>query len=147
MRAALTRGLVSRLCRYGFVGFAGVFVHLGMLSVLVSALGIDYLIATSLAVEAAILHNFVWHERWTWSDRELPTRARLMRLVTFNSTTGLVSILGNLIFMRLLVGSLGLHYLLGGIGSIATCGLVNFLVSDRIVFVAWEASLGRAARE
>ena len=27
-----------------------------------------------LAVETALLHNFVWHERWTWADRKAGAR-------------------------------------------------------------------------
>ena len=30
---------------------------------------VNYLMATLVAVEAAILSNFVWHYRWTWRDR------------------------------------------------------------------------------
>ena len=32
-------------------------------------IGIGYLLATVLAVEITILHHFVWHECFTWSDR------------------------------------------------------------------------------
>ena len=40
-----------------------------------------------LAVEAAILHNFLWHERWTWSDRAAAGR-RLDRLAAFQRHRG-----------------------------------------------------------
>jgi outer membrane lipoprotein-sorting protein len=49
-------------------------------------------------------------------------------------TNGALSILGNLVFMRLLVGSLGFHYLLANLVTIAICSLLNFIVSDRLVF-------------
>ena len=35
--------------------------------------GVHYLVATAIGVEAAILTNFLWHDRWTWRDR--PARA------------------------------------------------------------------------
>ena len=30
--------------------------------------GVHYLLATAVAVELAIVANFLWHERWTWQD-------------------------------------------------------------------------------
>jgi putative flippase GtrA len=54
---------------FNIVGLIGIGVQLVMLVVLKGWLGIHYLAATVLAVEAAILHNFIWHERWTWVDR------------------------------------------------------------------------------
>ena len=49
----------------GLIGFA---LQLGVLALLLR-LGLHYLAATALAVELAVLHNFAWHERWTWRDR------------------------------------------------------------------------------
>ncbi|MBN2431141.1 MAG: GtrA family protein [Acidobacteria bacterium] len=127
--------LIWRWGKFNVVGGAGVLVQLAVLYGLVGILGMHYLPATLLAVEAAILHNFCWHERWTWSDR---TRhhpgAVLHRLVAFNVTTGLTSLLGNLVFMFLLVDQMGLHYLMANLLAIAACSLFNFLVSDRFIF-------------
>src|SRR6266576_2766514 len=70
---------------------------------------VSYLAATAAAVELAVLHNFVWHQRWTWRDRPSATRAEtLCRLAKFNLSNGLFSIFGNLVFMSILVGGLGL---------------------------------------
>jgi putative flippase GtrA len=71
------------------------------------------------------------------ADRASLTRCQaLMRLVRFNLTTGVVSILGNLLLMRLLVGQMHLPSLPPSLVSIAGCSLVNFLVSEFIVFRA-----------
>lgn len=44
------------------------------------------LIASAVAVEAAIISNFYWHERWTFRDRK--RRALLpYRFITFNCTS------------------------------------------------------------
>ena len=39
------------------------------LFLLKTVLHFDYLFATAIAVEAAVVHNFVWHEQFTWADR------------------------------------------------------------------------------
>jgi putative flippase GtrA len=129
-----------RWLKFNFVGALGIGVQLAVLAALI-ALGLGYLAATALAVEAAVLHNFLWHERMTWRDRATPSlRPMLGRFLRFQMANGSISLLGNLALMRLLVGALHLPALAANLGAIAVCGVVNFLVSDRLVFVAAESS-------
>jgi putative flippase GtrA len=58
-------------------------------------------------VEIAIVHNFFWHEQWTWSDRA-PDAAVWPRVSRFHAANGLTSLAGNAGLMALLVGVLGL---------------------------------------
>jgi putative flippase GtrA len=100
-----------------------------------SVLHLDYLAATALSVEAAVVHNFLWHERYTWADRVQGSRRRsLARLARFNLTTGGVSIVGNLALMRVIVGAGHMNYLVANGIAIVLCSLANFLVSERWVF-------------
>jgi putative flippase GtrA len=124
-----------RWLKFNFVGAIGIAVQMGAFALLKGALGVHYLAATALAVETAVLHNFVWHERFTWRDRP-PGTARdvALRLLKFHAGNGLVSILGNLALMRLLAGGFHLNqYLAQGL-SIASCALLNFAVSEWFVF-------------
>jgi putative flippase GtrA len=133
---SLVKGSPSGLARwlkFNAVGAIGIAVQLTVLTLLKSGLGLNYLLATALAVEATVLHNFVWHERFTWSDR--PTKDRMKRLLKFNLTTGLFSIAGNVAFTHLLV-SAGSAYLPANAISIALCSVINFALNDRLVFVS-----------
>jgi putative flippase GtrA len=121
-----------RWLKFNAVGGIGIGVQLVVLAVLKSGLHLDYLLATGLAVEAAVIHNFLWHERFTWSDR--PTESSWSRFAKFNLTTGLFSIVGNLVLMKVLVGWGGVNYMVANGITIAVCSLVNFVVSDRVVF-------------
>ncbi len=135
--ATAARRLAGRYLKFSTVGGIGIFVQLAALAILKSLAGLHYLLATALAVEAAVLHNFAWHERWTWIERtsgNRQLRPLLGRLLRFNVTTGALSIASNLVLMRLLVGRLHLHYLLANILTIAICSLANFLVSEFFVF-------------
>ncbi len=126
-----------RWLKFHLVGAIGVGVQLGTLTLLAGGFGLHYLLATGLGVEAAILHNFLWHQRWTWRDRTRPgSGSPIGRLLRFHLSTGAVSLVGNLLLMRLLVGSLGLHYLPANLLTIAACGLANFFLSHYWVFVA-----------
>jgi putative flippase GtrA len=128
---------VAHCARFYAVGALGIVVQLAALALLKSGLRTDYLLATALAVEAAVLHNFVWHEHWTWADRtRRASTGRAGRLVRFHLSNGAISILGNLILMQLLVGRLGVPYLLASLLSITVCSLLNFLAADRLVFCA-----------
>ena len=117
--------------KFNAVGAIGIVVQLAALAILKSLLHVEYLLATALAVEIAVLHNFIWHDRWTWKERAGSSSARLVR---FNLSAGAVSIAANLLFMRLLAGQFHVHYLLANLSSIAAASLANFLLSDRLVF-------------
>lgn len=120
-----------RWLKFNAVGALGIAVQLAVLVLLRSGLHADYLWATGLAVEAAILHNYFWHEHFTWADRE---SRNWRRLIKFNLATGGTSILGNLVLMKLLVSVARLNYLVANLCAIAVCSIANFLVNDCWVF-------------
>jgi putative flippase GtrA len=139
---------LPRYLRFNAVGVAGFVVQLAVvwfLSCVTSGFGRTWQAGaiTAIAVEAAILHNFYWHERWTWADRPSAGRARLERLVRFHLANGLVSIGGNLAvvlflspvafgFSRTFSPASGLV----AANAIAAliCSLANFAAGDRLVF-------------
>jgi len=129
-----------RWLKFNAVGAIGIGVQLIVLTALRSGFGIGYLWATGLAVESAVIHNYLWHERFTWRDRE--TESSLVRFVKFNLTTGLFSIGGNLVLMRVLVGEVRMNYLVANLVTIAMCSVVNFVVSDRVVFAGMRDGIG-----
>lgn len=126
--------LIRRLLKFHMVGAVGIGVQLCFLFLFKTLLHLNYLLATGLAVECAVVHNFLWHEHFTWADRRDGRSGMLQRLLRFNLTTGLISIVGNLLLMRLLVGSLHLQYMVANILSIGACSLANFWASDQMVF-------------
>jgi putative flippase GtrA len=117
------------------VGAIGVVVQLGALAFLVGGLQLHYLTATVIAVEAAILHNFMWHHNWTWRDRPSRTFAgAAARLVRFHLLNGVVSLVGNVAVMAALTGGLGMHPVAANAMAIGACSTVNFLASEVFVF-------------
>lgn len=123
-----------RAAKFYFVGALGIVVQLAALAFYKPALDPHYLWATALAVETAVLHNFLWHEFWTWSDRPSFGNDRLRRLWRFHISNGLLSLVGNVLLMRFLVGTLGIHYLIANTLSIAALAVANFLLSELYVF-------------
>jgi putative flippase GtrA len=147
--------VLGRWGKFNLVGAIGIGVQFGVLFLLKSALHLHYLVATAVAVETAVLHNFIWHERFTWADRVNahsigkqggPTRtarglgsvelspAVVRRLCRFHLANGAASILGNLAIMKVLVGLEHVNYLIANLIAIAVCSLANFVLSDQWVF-------------
>ncbi len=126
---------VVRWLKFNAVGGMGIVVQMGVFALLFTGLGLNYLAATPIAVEAAVLHNFAWHERYTWRDRANGTRReRWGRLGRFHVGNGLISIAGNVALMRLLAGHWGLnHYLASGV-AISLCSVLNFAAGEWYVF-------------
>jgi putative flippase GtrA len=115
------------------VGIAGAGVQLAALWFYARCLGVQYLIATVLAVETAVLHNFVWHEVWTW--RGTPPEDRWRRLVRFHIANGLVSIGSNAFLTWLLRSYCGLPLLVSNLAAIAITAVLNFLLAAKWVYV------------
>jgi len=128
-----------RWLKFNFVGIIGFGLQLGLLALFVHALRWNYLLATAVAVELTVIHNFIWHERYTWASRKASSgrmSERLGRFLHFNLTNGAVSLIGNLLLMRVLSGELGLPYLASNAISVVACALLNFLLCDYWVFQA-----------
>ena len=130
----MTRSTRSRVAAFVIVGIIGYGVQTLVLWLLVGRLGLAIVPATLLAIEAAVLHNFLWHLRWTWADRPAGVRAGAGRLVRFNLSNGGFSLVGGAAIMALLVDALGVHYLLANLAAVLAVSIVNFLASDRFVF-------------
>jgi len=122
-----------RWVKFSAVGATGILVQAVALAVFLRLFGLHYIVATALAVEASVLHNFIWHRRWTWRDRrQAPPLAMLVR---FNLTSGALSLAGNLLLMLVFVGGMNLNPLVANFITIAICSLINFTLADRFVFV------------
>ncbi len=129
------KGLWRRWLTFNGVGLMGVAVQLGTVALLVHGLHLHYLLSTAIAVEMAVLHNFVWHQHWTWRDRpSSSTTAVANRLVRFHLLNGTVSLGGNLSVMAVLCGALGMDPVAANVAAIATCSMLNFFASEVIVF-------------
>jgi archaetidylinositol phosphate synthase len=122
--------------KFNAVGVAGFAVQLALLSIFTRVWGIHYLLATTLAVEIAVLHNFFWHELWTW--RGLAVKDRWRRLVRFHLASGFVSIVSNVLLTWMLKDGLHLPLLAANAGAVAMTALLNFALAAVWVFQAPE---------
>jgi putative flippase GtrA len=124
--------VTSRAFAFLSVGAAGFAVQTAVLAALTAARW-PLTLAASLAVEAAVLTNYGWHERWTFRDRG--RERRLERLARFHLATGLTSLVGTTALTVVFARTLKLNPLAANAGAVALLSVVNYLALDRWVYV------------
>jgi putative flippase GtrA len=129
-----------RWLRFNTVGAAGFVVQLGGLWLLVELGDMSYVLATLVATELAVVHNFVWHVRWTWMERDATSARIFWRFVRFNLSNGAVSLVGNASLVALLTGWMSVPYLPANLAGIAVCCILNFLLSEWFVFAPYQVT-------
>jgi putative flippase GtrA len=127
-----------RWVKFNVVGTVGMGLQLTSLAILNRALFHNYLAATAIAVELTILHNFFWHQRYTWADRrdKSPLRSRLLR---FHLSNGFVSMAGNLALMSFFVRTVHLPIVAANAVAILCCSVANFILADFWAFASANA--------
>ena len=124
-----------RWASFAGVGTIGLAVQLGTITLLTGWAGLPAPVATAMAVELTVLHNFAWHEWWTWRDRARTMPGRWpLRLARFHAASGLVSLAGNVALTVALVEWLHAPVVIANAFAVGLLGLVNFVVADRLVF-------------
>jgi putative flippase GtrA len=119
--------------RFNLVGAMGMVLQLAALALFNHWTGGRYLLSSIAAIEITLLHNFTWHLRYTWRDRRNHT-TQLAQLMRFHLSSGLVSLVGNLVLMRILVQEARLPLLVSNSIAILCCSIVNFCLGDNWAF-------------
>jgi putative flippase GtrA len=130
-----------RFGAFATVGALGFALQLAALAFLTSIAHWSWLPATLVSVELAIVHNYLWHEHWTWKERRGGSTLSVQRLARFHVANGLASIVGNVVLMWLFVGALGLPPVGANVAAVAVMSALNFVMADRWVFGAAAALL------
>ena len=123
---------MRRWLAFNAVGIAGAMVQLGVLWFSTRVLDMQYVVATIVAVEVAVLHNFAWHEAWTW--RGLPVEGWWRRLIRFHLANGFVSVGSNSLFTWVFKQHAGLPLLVSNLAAITVTAALNFWLANGWVF-------------
>lgn len=125
----------ARFGRFNLIGALGAGLQIVVFDLLMNCFRIPEVAAAAIAVETVLLHNFFWHERFTWRERRLHgLRQRSIRLWRFHCSNGLISLVGNTAVTYGLVEGLKSPALPATVAAIAVCAPVNFLMADRWVY-------------
>ncbi|MBI3811928.1 MAG: glycosyltransferase family 2 protein [Nitrospirae bacterium] len=137
LRLSWRTGELNRFLKFSAVGGSGLFVNMGMLTLLASA-GLGYLQSGIFAVETAIVTNFLLNEFWSFSDlskRRPGVVSRLSRFLTFNLFCVGGAVI-NLAVLWVLTEVAGIHYLLSNLFGIGAATFWNYGMNANIT---WES--------
>ncbi|MGD0444411.1 MAG: GtrA family protein [Edaphobacter sp.] len=121
--------------KFNLVGAMGMAVQLTTLAILNRCSPGHFLYASAAAVELTLLHNFIWHLHFTWRDRR-DNSTLLSQLIRFHLSSGLVSMLGNLLLMRILIQDAHLPLIASNGIAILCCSIINFSLGNTWAFKA-----------
>lgn len=137
---------ILRWGRFNVVGAMGMVVQLAALAIFNRAMHGHYLYALIAAIELTLLHNFIWHVHYTWQDRRHGGSV-LQQAVRFHLSNGAVSMAGNIVGLRLLVGEAHLPLVVSNAAAIIACSFLNFHLGNRWTFLERKSSAQSIALE
>lgn len=131
----------ERFVKFALVGVSGVAINTIVLFLLHGPGGLPLPVASVVSIEAAIVNNFLWNDRWTFHRR----RPSITRFVRFNAVA--VGGLGvNLAVLTLGVEMAGIHYLIANLAGILAGLAWNFAVNVRWTWRSQRPPRGRLGR-
>ena len=120
------RAKLARAARFCVVGGTGTAINTAVLYLLSRGLGLPLPVSSAIAVELAILSNYMLNDRFTFGARRLSLR----RLAKFNLTS-LAGLGVNVVIVWLLTRH-GVYFIAANFVGIAVAVVVNYTFS-----VAW----------
>jgi len=121
-----------RWIRFNLVGVMGFALQTMTLWLLVRWAGVNASVAITLAVLAAVSHNFAWHETVTWPN--LPAERRFRRWLYFQFSTGAISLLTNLGITMIVMTTTGLSVVPSNVIAVVLASAASFWINDRVIF-------------
>jgi putative flippase GtrA len=124
-----------RLIRFSIVGVIGALINTGLLWLFTYLAGIYYLLSSAIAIEIAILIQFLLNDRWTFKEKKTKgVKQFIVRILKSNlwRSGGLVVNIG---ILYLLTEYADIYYLISNIFGILCAFLWNYLFESRLT---WE---------
>jgi dolichol-phosphate mannosyltransferase len=133
LKTRLMEIINNRFFKFAMVGGIGALIQLSTLQ-LYRFLGLPYQLAFFLAIETAIVSNFIWNNVWTFSDRKLKTKQIPSKFVQFNLASS-----GSIIIQQIvaLIGEFAV-----GLFALFTLPIINLTVDTGMVYAVLGILLG-----
>ncbi|HET9914817.1 MAG TPA: glycosyltransferase family 2 protein [Anaerolineales bacterium] len=122
----------ANFVRFLLVGLSGVVVNSLALTAFTELAGIHYVLSAAIATQVSTLWNFGWTESWVFG-RQGTRRSLGARLASFLLMNNAMLLLRGP-FITLLVGQLGVHYVLSNLLSLFAMTLLRYLLADKWIW-------------
>ena len=114
--------------KYSLVGVSGVFVNLGLYLFLTRYYEISEVVAPLIAIESALISNFILNNFWTFGKRITQSRIRV-KFVKFHLVSGFSALINYSAFLTLFL-VFGLYDILANLIGIGLAAIVNYLINS-----------------
>ena len=114
--------------KYSLVGVSGVFVNLGLYLFLTRYYEISEVVAPLIAIESALISNFILNNFWTFGKRITQSRIRV-KFVKFHLVSGFSALINYSTFLTLFL-VFGLYDILANLIGIGLAAIVNYLINS-----------------
>ena len=114
--------------KYSLVGISGVFVNLGLYTLLTRYYEVSELLAPLISIETALISNFILNNFWTFGKRTTHSRIRV-KFLKFHLASGFSALINYSVFLALFL-VFQLHDILANLLGIALAAIVNYLINS-----------------
>ncbi len=121
---------LSQFGKYCVVGIVGVFVNLGIYTALVNFARLNYMAGATVSFAVAVTNNFLLNKYWTFGNPEGSGFTQAGRFLVVS----LLSLLLNLLVLRLLVEDAGVGNLPAQMIAISVVTVLNYLGNKKWSF-------------
>ena len=114
--------------KYSLLGMSGVFVNLGLYTLLTRYYEVSELLAPLISIESALISNFILNNFWTFGKRTTQSRIRV-RFLKFHIASGVSALINYSVFLTLFL-VFQLYDILANLIGIALAAIVNYLINS-----------------
>ena len=129
-RRQSARARSAGIARFGIVGASGIIVNEAAIAILVSGLGLHYVVGYLLSTQFSTLWNFAFIETWAFRTAS-PTNRRWHRFVMLMFVNNLANVLTAPLYVAF-TSVFGISYLISNLLTLAIVFLGRFLIAERI---------------
>lgn len=123
-----------RLIKFSIVGVIGAGINTGFLWILTDLAGLFYLFSSVVAIEIAIIMQFLMNDRWTFKDRKTTNVGQFIKRIFKSNIWRSGGLAINITILYVLTEYVGVYYLISNIFGIICAFLLNYILESRLTW-------------
>ncbi len=123
-----------RLIKFSIVGSIGAGISTGFLWLFTDVAGLYYLYSSAIAIEIAIILQFLMNDRWTFKERKTTHVEQFVKRIIKSNIWRSGGLAVNIGVLYFLTEHVGLYYLRSHIVGIFCAFLLNYLFESRLTW-------------
>jgi len=123
-----------RMIKFSIVGVIGAGINTGFLWILTDLAGLYYLFSSVVAIEIAIMMQFMMNDRWTFRDRKTTDAGQFIKRIFKSNLWRSGGLAVNVGVLYLFTAYIGVYYLLSNIFGIICAFSLNYILESRLTW-------------